>query len=109
MLEVFSIQVKSLRLIGFERREWAKYPKITNIEQVFCIINMIHCIVLTVWYVIEKFRDLLEAADASGVLIGFIIGFSKFMTLYASKDKFFALMDSIKCLADGGKYLDGIK
>lgn len=101
--EQFSIQVQCLRMIGCQRTENVKYPKIRNCVQILITINLIFCTFSIGWYVIENFRDLIKAADASGVVIDGFLAFTKFMTFCVSRDKFYALMDDIKQLSDGGK------
>lgn len=101
--EKFFIQIKCFHLIGFQRNESKRFPRIHRIVPAFLVLCKVFFVASQALYAVQNFNDVVAVAEACATLFTGIITISKIISLSISKEKFYELMDEIEMLSQGGE------
>lgn len=92
----FSIQLKCLRIVGFDRENSVKFPKLLRLAQIIAISCLIACLPGEMYFVERNFKDVLAVAEACGPFFVSLTSAVKFITFFMNQEQFYQLIDRIR-------------
>lgn len=98
--EAFSVQLKCLTFIGFNREGLRKYPNVFRFIHLVDVFLIFTALTGELGYVVTNLYDIVEIAECCGPLATEIIIFTKLLTYIFFEKKFYQLMDQIKACSD---------
>lgn len=97
--KLFSLQVKCLNAIGFNRKRSKQFPIIFQFLHAINVSFVVFAVLTEFTFVCINFNDVLVSAEAFGPLSTEIITIAKLLTFMIYEKDFYKLMDKIQTLS----------
>lgn len=100
----FSVQIKGFQLLGLSCDTLKEKPRLLLLLYFAIAIPLFFCFFPVGFYVIQNYQDVSASAEATGILLTGILGFSKLVTFCASKESFFIVIDNLNEIFQQGSF-----